>query len=110
MVYPLCDRTVTLYRKTSAGIQRMLLEGCYYEWDLSGRQDVAGVRWERKFLLVIPAGRGEVRVGDRVFDGIGPAEIDWRRFVPGAVEGLSQVAYVKPYYLDGRLCHTEARG
>ena len=43
MEYPLCDRTVTRYRKTPEGIERTLLEGCYYEWLLGSRQDVAGV-------------------------------------------------------------------
>ena len=108
MEYPLCDRTVTRYRKTPEGIERTLLEGCYYEWLLGSRQDVAGVRNDRRFLLVIPAGRGEVQVGDRVIEGIGPKEVDWNRSVPAAVEGLGQVAYVRPYYLNGRLCHTEA--
>ena len=108
MEYPLCDMDVTIYRKHADGVERRVLHGCCYQWGLNSRQTVAGLQKDLAFLLVIPAGRGQVQVGDRVFPGIGPKQIDWFRFVPGVVEGLSQVAYVRPYYLDGRLCHTEA--
>ena len=49
-----------------------------------------------------------VQVGDRVFPGIGPKQIDWFRFVPGVVEGLSQVAYTRPTWWAGSICHVEA--
>ena len=108
MVYPLCNMTVTIYRKTDQGIQRQVLQGCYYEWEQTCTREAAGLRKDRKFLLVIPRGRGEVSIGDRVLAGIGPETVDWNRFVPAAVEGLGQVAYLRPCYYNSILCHTEA--
>ena len=108
MVYPMCNMTVTLYRKTGDSVRREVLHGCYYEWQLQCSRDATGLKKDRKFLLVIPDGRGEVLIGDRVIVGVGPERVDWNRFVPAAVAGLGQVAYVRPYYLEGKLTHTEA--
>lgn len=112
MEYPLCDQRVSIYRKTPDGIQRQVVDGCFYNWQLS-RKLAAGLdRRERSFLLVIPGGKAQIAVGDRVLEGTGPEakDVDWCRFVPGAVAGLSQVAYVKPWYYEGKLCHMEAGG
>ena len=108
MEYPLCDMTVTVYRKTGDSIRREVLNGCYYEWEQTCTRDATGEKKDRKFLLVIPRGRGEISIGDRVLAGIGPKEVDWSRFVPAAVEGLGQVAYRRPCYYNSILCHTEA--
>ena len=108
MEYPLCDQVVTCYRKTPEGVRRQVLEGCYMEFQTAQDRDVALARTERPFLLVIPAGRGTVQVGDRVIPGIGPENVDWAGFVPAAVENLAQVGYVKKWYWDGKLSHVEA--
>lgn len=104
----MCNMTVTVYRKTDRGVHREVLSGCYYEWELECTREAAGLRKDRKFLLVIPRGRGDVTIGDRIFPGVGPETVDWDRFVPAAVEGLGQVAYLRPCYYNSILCHTEA--
>ena len=103
----MCNMTVTCYRKTDQGVQREVLDGCYYEWETECTREANGERMDRKFLLVIPKGRGDVEIGDRVIIGIGPEQVDWNRFVPAAVEGLGQVAYRRPCYYNSILCHTE---
>ena len=108
MEYPLCDQTVTVYRRTAEGVRRKVVEGCHFSRKDTRRRDVPMDRRERAFLLVIPGEDGDIALGDRVLEGIGPKEVDWSRFVPAAVEGLCEVAYVTPYCFGGRLCHTEA--
>lgn len=105
--YPLCDRTVTVYRKTAGGVDRQVIEGCYYVYEDVLQENADGVFQNRKFLLVMP-GKQRVFAGDRVFDGVGPEEIVWEAFVPAAVEGLSEAAYAKAWYWNGAVCHTEA--
>lgn len=103
MTYPLCDRTVTLYRNTEKGAQRYVLYNCYYRYT-----DVLEEgRFLRKFLLVQP-GAFPICPGDRVLEGIGPEEIDWETFLPVTVPGLSQVEYAVPNYWLGQLVHWEA--
>lgn len=104
---PQFSQTVTLYRSTAEGITRQVLDGCFYSWQTAQTEDAQGVRQQTKFLLVIPGG-GDILPGDRVFDGIGPETVDWERFLPVNVVGLSQVAYVTPCYFGSVLCHTEA--
>lgn len=107
MMLPQFSQTVTLYRKKPEGIKRQVLEGCFYSWQVRQTQQPHGVRQQTDFLLVIP-GACDIRPGDRVFDGIGPEEVDWESFLPVSVTGLSQVAYVTPCYFGSVLCHTEA--
>lgn len=103
-INPLCTQTVTLYRSTPAGVERRVVTGCYYQW----QQEVTGEGLEQtKFLLVLPP-EASVQIGDRVYDGIGPEQMAWETFLPVNTPGLSQVAYVKPCYFQGRLHHTEA--
>lgn len=104
---PQFSQTVTLYRQTPEGIFRQVLDGCFYSWQTEQTEEEAGLRQDTRFLLVIP-GACDIRPGDRVFDGIGPETVDWERFLPVCVPGLSQVAYVKPCYFGSILCHTEA--
>ena len=104
MMNPLCCQTVTLYSYRPEGIHRQVVTGCFYHW----QQEQTGDGLENtRFLLILPAGV-TVGIGDRVYDGIGPEEVVWEQFLPVRVPGLSQVAYVTPYYMDGRLHHTEA--
>ena len=108
--YQFCDRTVTIYRKEQGEVKRLVVENCFYHHQLAQRDAGYGKRLDRLFLLVMPGDRQRVFPGDRIYDGVGPAAdaIDWGSFVPAAVEGLSQVAYVTPWHWDGKLCHIEA--
>ncbi len=108
--YSLCDRTVTVYRKQGDSVLRTVLEGCYYSWQTVRKVDALGACQEVKFLLIVPGNEQKVFPGDRVYDGIGPElEVrDWPRFLPGAVPGVGEVSYARPYHWQGRLCHTEA--
>lgn len=108
--YSLCDRVVTVYRKEKGVIQRLVVEGCYYVWQQVQRTDVLGTRQETLFLLVMPGSCQRVFVGDRIYDGVGP-EVDtivWQDFIPVKVPGLSEVAYVRPSWWGGEVCHVEA--
>lgn len=108
--YSLCDHTVTIYRWKDGCVQRQVEPNCYYQWQTQQERGVAGLRRETTFLLVMPGENVRVFPGDWVFDGIGPdaKAIDWACFVPSAVPGLAEVAYVQPWYFEGKLCHVEA--
>lgn len=103
MGYPLCDRTVTLYRRSGDSVERRVLVGCFYRHEDAAEEE----QFVRKCLLIHP-GAEEIRPGDRVFDGIGPEQVVWAEFLPIHVPGLSQVDYAAPWYLDGRIVHWEA--
>lgn len=103
-VNPLCTQTVTLYRYTPQGVARQVIAGCFYRWQ---RQVGSDGLEQTGFLLVLPAGV-QVQTGDRVYDGVGPEQVVWERFLPVNTTGLGEVAYVSPYYFQGRLHHIEA--
>lgn len=103
-MHPLCDQTVTLYSATPQGVQRRVVRDCFYHWQ---RQLTPEGLEQTSFLLVLPAGQ-TVQPGDRVYDGIGPEQVVWEAFLPVNTPGLSQVAYVTPYYFRGSLHHIEA--
>lgn len=107
--YSLCDRTVTVYSLRDGTVNRQILEGVFYNYQVAQVTDEQGRRQETKFLLIVP-GRAQLQPGDRVFDGIGPeiTPVQWRHFLPATVNGLSEIAYVSPYFWDNQLCHTEA--
>ena len=106
MEYPLCQQTVTLYRKQGDTLLRQVVEGCYLEWKC---QAVPGdARQERQFMLVMPGNIQRVFPGDRILEGVGPEEVDWERFLPVYVDGLLIVEHVKRFYWNGALCHVEA--
>ncbi len=100
MVSPLCCQTVTLYHPAQTEILRLRVENCFYRYE--DKDTPTG--FVRNFLLVVPAGV-PVTVGDRVLLGDGPEILPeaWQGFVPAKVEGLGEVAYVRPYEN-----HTEA--
>ena len=100
------DRTVTVYHPTEEGVQRRVLEDCFYQYQDVRRETPEGIWEERTFLLLIP-GMDPIEPGDRVFDGVGPETVAWESFVPANVPGLSQAAHVTRYDV-GPLCHTEA--
>ena len=100
------DRTVTVYHLGETSVERRVLEGCFYQYQSVREERPEGIYEETKFLLLIP-GLDEIVPGDRVYDGVGPEEVDWAVFLPVNVPGLSQAAYVTRYN-TGPLCHTEA--
>lgn len=108
MDYPLCDRTVTIYRNTGQQILRRVAHNCYYAYEdcltVSGNVPV----FQRKCLLIQP-GPQLLQPGDRVLAGEGPEVTveGWDTFLPETVAGLSQIRQAKPWYLDGQICHYE---
>lgn len=106
--YSLCCQTVTLYRKTGTGIVRRVLENCSLSRSCSVPVTDYGKSMEKKFLLIIPGNDFPPAPGDRVFDGVGPAKIDWETFLPAAVPELMEVSTVKPCQWDGEIVHWEA--
>lgn len=98
--YPLCDRTVTLYRRVGDKVERRVLEGCFYHYE----DQTDGERFVRKFLLIW-SGTEDLCVGDRVFDGIGPEQVVWEEFLPVNVPGLSEAAYATAWYWESRIAH-----
>ena len=108
MEYPMCDRTVTVYRLTDGKVVRQILHGCYLQMT-EGRLP-GDERPVREFLLVIPGAEQRVFPGDRVVPGEGPVvtESGWATFLPVGVEQLLVVGKVRLLYWDGCLCHTEA--
>ena len=108
MRYPLCDRTVTVYRLENGQVSRFVVEGCFYRHQEHMTEEVSGLRIDRKCLLVIPGEQFLPRVGDRVCEGIGPEEIDWDSLLPVYVPTLTELNYVAPQYWMGAVCHIEA--
>ena len=108
--YSFCDRTVTIYRMEQGQVRRLVVENCYYNYQDVLRDGVSGRRLERLFLLIMPGQCQEVFPGDLIYDGIGPEseDINWAKFLPAAVPGLSQAAYVRPWHWDGKIAHVEA--
>lgn len=104
MNHPLCDQTVTLYTHTPQGVQRRVVTGCFYS---CCRQVLESGLSQTGFLLILPP-EASVSAGDRVLPGVGPEQVDWQSFLPVNTPGLGQVAYVRPYWLEGRLHHWEA--
>lgn len=102
MDYSLCRQTVTLYRRTDAGVLRQVISGCYLQSTCAASYDAVGRQLKKPFLLVIP-GACTVQVDDLVCEGIGPEVACWEQLVPANEERLLPVQYVKHYG-----CHTEA--
>ena len=105
--YSLCAMTVTVYRRE--GQTRRVLEGVHYEFTDGEKTDSGRTHHSRNFLLVIPGSDG-IAPGDKVLLGIGPENPTWESLNGAQLPTLGVVATVKPRYLYGRPCHTEARG
>ena len=108
--YSICCQTVTVYRKTPAGILRIEIPGCFMLWQEEASYDRLGKAQVRKFQLIQPGECQQVFPGDRVMEGVGPEidEAQWSMFIPELVAGLGEVAYAKVYRWQGQFCHTEA--
>ena len=103
VAYPLCNQTVTRYRKVGDAVERRVLNGCFYRYSDHADEE----QFLRKFLLICP-GAEAIRPGDRVFDGIGPEQVQWETFLPVNVPGLSEAAYAAPWHWQGEIAHWEA--
>ena len=108
MDYSVCCQKVTVYRKTPQGIVRFEIPDCFLQWHEEITQEQLGRQQERRFLLVQPGESQLVFPGDRVYEGVGPIEVDWDTFIPVLVEKLGEVAYTTAYHWQGEFCHTEA--
>ncbi len=106
--YSLCDKTVTLYRKQGDQVFRQVVDGCSYVWQQEQTAGEYGIRKHTSFSLIIPGDKTPVYPGDRVLEGVGPEQVDWTAFIPEAVWGLGEVAYVKNICWNGKVCHVEA--
>lgn len=108
--YGLFEQTVTIYQLREEQVIRTVAEGAYLQMKTEQTCDAQGHRQEVKFLLILPGEGVSLSPGDRVYDGIGPeiSPRQWSRFVPVQVPKLGQIQYVKPFYFQGVLCHTEA--
>lgn len=108
--YSICCQTVTVYRKTSEGILRTEIPGCFLLWQEEVSYGQLGKQTQRKFQLIQPGQCQQVFPGDRVLEGIGPeiTQAQWPTFIPELVDGLGEVAYAKVYRWQGQFCHTEA--
>ena len=98
----LCDRVVTLYRPRKGQVLRQVTQAYYRHRDVWSED-----RFTREFLLVLPEDI-PLQPGDRIFDGIGPEQVDWERFLPVAQPGLSQVRAAEAYRFRGKFHHWEA--
>jgi len=110
LAYLLCSQTVTVYRQEAQFIHRKVEENCFFCWQEQQSADTLGRHHDKKFLLILPGENRQIRPGDRVFCGVGPAVTPeaWNRFLPVSVPELAEVAYVEPCFWNGTICHTEA--
>ena len=107
--YPMCEQTVTVYRKAGDTVERRVQTGCFYRFTDCLQEDDRGLRFTRKFLLIQP-GDAPLYPGDRVLEGEGPVVTaqQWESFLPATVPGLSQAAYAAPWHWEGKIRHWEA--
>ncbi len=107
--YSLCSQTVTVYRLSGGQVHRKVFTDAFYQHWMGEKHGTAGRVQETGCLVIIP-GCADLQPGDRVCPGVGPevTASQWTGFLPVHVSGLSQIAYVKPCFFEGVLCHTEA--
>ena len=104
--YSLCDQTVTLYRKAGGEIIRKVVTGAL-SVRTAAPTEFYGKSLEKTFRLIIP-GDFPIYPGDRIFAGVGPANVDWQGFLPATVPEVFEVSFAKPCYWDGDVVHWEA--
>lgn len=111
--YKLCNQTVTVYHKAGDKYIRTVYNRAFLDHKKTQTVDKTGSKEANSFLLVIPGDAQTVFVGDKVYDGIGPAIADreaWAAFVPSKVPGLVVVSYADAKKWNGKIVHTEAGG
>lgn len=90
--------TVTVYRESICDVERIVLNGCHFESKVESKADITGI-WPRDVcFLTAPAG-ADIRPGDRVCGGVGPE---------GPEAALPRIAWVRPFFVDGKVHHLEA--
>jgi len=104
MENPLFAGVVTVYRPGF----RQVVRFCHYRWETKEEESAEGLRRKASGYLFVMGDDYYPQVGDRIYPGVGPEDVDWETFLPGQVEGLSQISWVRPYYLFGQLHHVEA--
>ena len=104
--YSLCDQTVTVYRKEGE-ITRWVISNACLQTKVSTPTEPYGKSLEKTFRLIIP-GDFHLQPGDRIYEGIGPAEVHWRLFVPALIPQVYECAFAKPCYWEGEITHWEA--
>lgn len=109
--YSLCDRAVTVYRRTPDGVERTVHPRAFLDEKKVRSVDKTGSADAMSFLLVIP-GDADVCEGDKVVAGEGPevSLSSWASFIPAKVRGLCVVRYVDRKHWRGQVCHIEAGG
>ena len=108
MQYPVCQATVTVYRKEETGVTRFLVENCLYRYETKLEETDRGLFLDRSCLLVVPGCDFIPKVGDKVMAGIGPENLGWEELLPALMDSLAELNYVRPQYWLGKHCHTEA--
>ena len=106
--YSLCQQTVTVYQKKGEEISRHVAEKSYFSGSVSTPTEPYGKSKEKKFLLMIPGEEISLQPGDRIFAGIGPADVDWQTFLPVTVSQLYEAGSVRACRWEGRITHWEA--
>lgn len=100
---------VTLYHlNEDKTITRTAANG-FMDYRKNKNVDKTGSTQVNSFLLLLPP-EYQVSVGDKVYFGNGPKEIDWAQFIPIKVPGLVVVRYIDPKYWGEKLHHTEVGG
>ena len=102
MEYPLCNQTVTVYRREGEKIHRYEYTDCHLQRKTVLVRDDFGTFLKWEFLLIVPGDR-QVMAGNRVVAGFGRIYQQWED-----LRDAMEVAYAKPYILDGRIVHWEA--
>lgn len=108
MISPLCNQTVTVFRREGDRAVPRVLESCCLTYHHRKQSGNLSTREDTGFLLVAP-GDADIRPGDRILPGI-REEQDWELLIPACVPGLCQAAYARVCYLDGQVSHVEAGG
>lgn len=106
--YSLCNQTVTLYGIREGNMLRQILENCHFAVEAGQKAENYGKSRLSKFLLIIP-GDVDLQPGDRVYDGIGPEDVNWQTFVPAFTDGLYEIGRVKKQLWEGEVTHVEGR-
>lgn len=106
--YSLCCQTVTVYGIREGNVKRQVLENCYFAPETGQKAELTGKSRRHTFLLIIP-GCFDLQPGDRVYDGIGPEEVNWQTFVPAFTDALYEVGQVKKQLWEGAVTHVEGR-
>lgn len=100
----LLGQTVTLYR---VGGTRTVMDHCSFFPQKSITTDHTGTALQKGFTLIV-RGAQDIRVGDRIVEGIGP-DAEFEELIPQLTDAYT-VTTVKPFFWNGKVSHMEVRG